>query len=223
MNEMIQLNIRKDFFDDIGGTLPQVDQKSFLQRLGRRRREYTEDRRERLSEIDLLYDAIAEARFHNRSNRVYSNIGKEKTQQLLIELPLRTGCHDAIGDRWHIGLFVRACARECIINISDGHDAGKTMDLIALQMIGIAGAVQMLMMLQGNRGNQGGGQHQLFQLLSSRLRMHADDIDFILIEPAGLVQDCIGDDQLPDIMQQTAQREIKKILLGIMAQESEHG
>ena len=187
-------------------------------------RENTDDRRACLAKGGLLDDGIAELGFHDCTDRVDSYIIKEKMQQLLIELSVGAVRHDLVDDIRFISFFVRPVAGQGIIDIGDCNNACERMDVLALQMIRIAAAVHVLMVLSGDIAQRRSHEIvELAQFLPAGSGMAADDFELVITQGCRLIQDIYRHDDFADIVQQCTERKRKQLFTGKAAECSEHG
>ena len=123
-------------------------------------------------------------------------------------MPGRTCSHEAMCDGWRIGSLVRAHARQGVVDVGDGDDASVAVDLLAFQMVGIARAVDVLVVLQGDGGEQRVVGKHLLQTLPAGFRMSLHHAPLVVTQMAGLRENLIGYGDLADVMQETAEREL---------------
>ena len=97
-------------------------------------------------------------------------------------------------------------------HISHRQDAGLQRDLFPPKSLGIARAVQPLVMLQHDLSD-GLGKFYPFQYLVARLGMGLDNTELGIAYPTGLIEDLSRHGDLADIMDQPGHAESLKLLL----------
>ena len=104
--------------------------------------------------------------------------------------------------------LVRTHACQGIIDVGDGDDACISVNLFALQMVRVTAAIDVLMVLQCDGGEQNVVGKHLFQSLPACIGMTLHQPPFIIGEMTGFREDFMGDGDLTKVMQQAAEREL---------------
>ena len=117
--------------------------------------------------------------------------------------------HAHVGRR---GGLVDALARDRVVDVGDGGDARELLDLGAVEALGVAGAVDALVVVahDGDRDRRevGGAQE-----LDAGVRVGLHDRHLVAGQAAGLVEDLGRDGELADVVHQQAEAELAQPLL----------
>ena len=94
-------------------------------------------------------------------------------------------------------------ARHRVERVRHGEDPGGEWDLVALQAVGIALAVEALVMVAGHVAHHL-RQVELVEDVARDLGVLAHLLELVAVEPAGLQQDAIRDADLADVVDHRA-------------------
>src|SRR5439155_1563987 len=86
-----------------------------------------------------------------------------------------------------------------IVHVHDADDLRRERDLLPAQLIGIAAAVELLVMPPDDRLDVP-RELDRGQQLDAPHRVHLDDVELFARQPSGLVQDLVPDTDLADVM-----------------------
>ena len=108
-----------------------------------------------MAELALLDDAVAPNRLEDCADGVDGDIVEEEFQEIRVELPLVDVDHDVARDVRRVRLLVGTLACQRIVDVGDRGDLGEAVDLVAFEPARIAFAVDVLVVLGGDRCEDG--------------------------------------------------------------------
>ena len=104
------------------------------------------------------------------------------------------------------GPLVHPLAGEGVVHVGQGHDLGADGDVVPPQAVGVAPPVPALVVPAADGAghlHQGllGVDGQIVHHLRPHHRVGLHNLKFLVCEPAGLVEDLVGDGDLPDVVE----------------------
>ncbi len=127
--------------------------------------------------------------------------GQEDAEEERIEVLAAALFHDLDGLLFRHGRVVNAAMGEGVVNVGQGYDAGRLGYGQAGEAVGIAAAVPALVMTEGNLvGHLQHRRRRAFQHAGAQGRVRFHDLEFFVREPAGLLQDGVGNADLADVV-----------------------
>ena len=104
------------------------------------------------------------------------------------------------------GVAVDAGRHEGVVHVADCEDPRREVEVVGFQATGIAAAVEALVVVEHEARDALVEAAELLEQLAAALGMRLDDGELVVVERPGLLQDRVGDGELADVVQKTADR-----------------